>query len=162
MTNEQIKTEFARWVDTGRPSVWVRDAKDNNTRWSKLHRPSWDSNTMYYVTDDKHAELRKLQIDKPDIKLQIKSMDGCWIDAVIVYWDINAEYRAKPKEWYEDPNIVGKPIWARELENSPWYLDVFKEYNSYNFRPFKCERNTWKYAKPVKPGKCYKGVENDE
>jgi len=59
--------EFTRWIDAGQGRV-----------------------------DDKHTELRKLQIYDPDIKFQVKSkLTREWKDVYEVLWNLESEYRIK-------------------------------------------------------------------
>ncbi len=102
MTNEEIKKEFNRWIDAGRPAVWYKSNVDNQWRLVyKGENPSWITD-FTYIVDDKYAELRILEIDAPDTKFQIKrSKEGIWKDCDIPSWYKGVEYRVKPKSKVE-------------------------------------------------------------
>jgi len=153
MTDEQVIKEFERWIDAGRPRVWYSDA---GRLWVSTNCPRWDEDTTYIV-DDEQAELRKLQIDKPETKFQIKILDR-WRDAEPEeLWSTTYEYRVKPTEWYEDPNMIGKPVWVRDYNDEEWDIDIFVNYADGKERPFHCKSCSWAYTKPVKPEECYQG-----
>ena len=161
MNKEEIINEFNRWIEAGRPAVWVKDKdKYPNNEWNKQFKTCWSQpDTKYYIVDDKQAELRKLVIDKPDTKIQVKYYTESSEEGVIVGWrntipDWNPEwdYRVKPKEWYEDSDVIGKPVWVRDRETDIWQVDKFLYYTHDSEIPrFNCSIHNWKYAKPVKP-----------
>jgi len=98
MTNEQLKKEFGRWVDNGKGMVWYSHGND----W-KFIQPSWEYDG-HYITNDKHAELRKLQIDKPDTEFEYKSSNmNKWlpIGKSSVGTRLDTEYRVKVEPVYE-------------------------------------------------------------
>ena len=61
MTDEELVAEFGRWVANGRGDIWY---KNNVTKEWYTTYPTWDS-TGHYITNDKYAEIKKLQIDEP-------------------------------------------------------------------------------------------------
>ena len=65
------------------------------------------------------------------------------------------------KEWYEDPDMVGKPVWVRDGVNSYWSIDIFMSYVDGADFPFYTNFDYYKQAKPVKPEECYQGVQDD-
>ena len=152
-----IIKEFERWINADRPKVWVKGKEDD--RWDTMRVPCWNSSGLVYIVDDEQAELRKLQIDEPDTKFQwfnVQEWRNCNPS-----WDIDIEYRVKPKEWYEDENMVGKPIWVRDCTTDEWDLDIFVKYDPKHNFEFVGKSFMWKYAKPVKPEDLYQGVTND-
>jgi len=150
MTNKQIKAEFARWIDADRPSIWIK-FEDIESKWELKDKVSWDSNQLYYIVGDNHSELRKLQIDEPNTKFQVKSkIDGEWKDISIIFWDLVSKYRVKPKEWYEDPNMIDKYIWVRNYTTEEWLIYRYTGYIKDARFPYKTFGKCWKYAIPVK------------
>ena len=94
MTNEELIKEFIRWVNNGRGKVWYLNC-DN--RWELLY-PAW-TNLSVYITNDKHAKLRRLQIDEPYSKFEV-----VWDEVakeVEPTWDIDKNYRVKAEPVYE-------------------------------------------------------------
>ena len=160
-----IIKEFERWINTGRPTVWVKGEEDD--RWDTMRAPCWNSSGLVYIVDDEQAELRKLQVDKPDAKFQwYNEVAKEWQTIQDLNWDFNPDvkYRLKPAEWYEDPRMIGKPVWVRNQETDSWKIRIFKKYKIHRFFT---EANTietdigWIYAKPVKPEDLYQGVYDD-
>ena len=156
MTKEQVKQEFNRWIDAGQPKVWVIYVTTNC--WELVVSPTWKfyGDTYTYIVDDDHAELRKLQIDKPDTKFQVL-LYCAWVDTK-PEWFIDREYRVKPLEWYEDPELVGKIVWVKDCEAYGWSLDVFERYDdNESVHKFCCKSSAWRYAKPANVEDLYKG-----
>jgi len=156
MTEKQLIKEFARWIDAGRPAVWYKSTT-SNPRWLASGRQNtcWKYSDTIYIVDDDHAELRKLQIDKPDTKFEWFAGQE-WHDCKdIPNWDLETKYRVKPTEWYEDPDMVGKPVWARDIDDGKWNLDIFEKYVSNNICPYRCKSYAWVHAKPVEPEDLY-------
>ena len=91
MTNEELKKEFGKWVDEGKKSVWYRSDEDD--RWALIAFATWVFEG-YYITDDKHAEMRKLQIDELDTKFEVLT-EGNWDITLTPAWDVTREYRVK-------------------------------------------------------------------
>ena len=60
MTNEQIKNEFGRWLDAGKPKIWIKAQGLDN--WMIVRTPTWYEGYTYIV-DDEWAELRKSAYD---------------------------------------------------------------------------------------------------
>jgi len=155
MTDAQLKQEFARWIDAGRPVVWY---KRNDGSWGYVNEgPSWNNEDIYIV-DDEQAELRKLQIDNPETKFEWFNGQRWCNCGSVPNWELGRKYRIKRTEWYEDPNIVGKPIWVRDYNDEEWDIDIFMNYADGKKRPFHCKSCSWGYAKPVKPEECYQEV----
>ena len=96
MTNEELKNEFSRWLDNGKGEIWY---KTIDTREWLLVVTKWCS-TGSYITNDKHQELRKLQIDESATKFEIRHPSGSWHER-IPSWDINREYRVMVEPVYE-------------------------------------------------------------
>ena len=158
MTDEKLIKEFTRWVLVGKPSVWVK--QDGDTVWYTKHTTYQNSSKVTYIVDDEHARFRKLQVDEPDTKFQaFDTKEKDWYDCDPT-WDIGCKYRVKPKEWYEGPNVIGKPLWVWDAEEEP-DIDLFIEYVNNSEYPFKCKNGSWKQAKPVKPEDLYQGVNDD-
>jgi len=123
MINKQIIKEFGRWILAKRPAVWY---KRNEGSWECVNEvPSWNNEDIYIV-DDEQAELRKLQIDKPDTKFQVKrSKEGIWKDCDIPSWYKGVEYRVKPK-----PKIERRWRYARDANG---YTTIASIYMSDSF-----------------------------
>jgi len=64
-------------------------------------------------------------------------------------------------EWYEDPNMIGKPVWVRDEDNDLWDVELFRAYNKDAEFPFYTNFDYYKQAKPVQPEECYQ-VEKDD
>jgi len=103
MNTEQIKKEFERWVDAGRPKVWRRTIGYKN--WKLVVTPSWSSN-RYYVISDKDEEIRKAFYDGKTIQCRLVNTYYEWEDINPPNWLDGYEYRIKPEEpvyewiWY--------------------------------------------------------------
>ena len=97
MTDKELIDEFGRWVANGRGAIWYREEE-----WSSwgLISVAWDNKDAQYITNDKHAELRKLQIDKPDTKFEFFSIRDVWVEAK-PQWNLELEYRVKVEPVYE-------------------------------------------------------------
>jgi len=93
MTNGELKKEFSRWVDNGKGRVWYR--KDG---WS-LSAVLWKGEGTY-VTNDRHAKLRMVQVDKPDTRFEFYD-DGKWIEVECPTWNLDIDYRVKVEPVYE-------------------------------------------------------------
>ena len=65
----------------------------------------------------------------------------------------------RPKEWYEDPEMIGKPVWVRDRGTHNWKVRIFEGYNDDKY--ITSEYIEWKYAKPVKPEDLYQGAQDD-
>jgi len=91
------KLEIQRWLEnTNEPDVWVKNENDKIKTWKKqsFEDCSWDKN-CHYIVDDKYAELRKIQIDKPDTKFEYwDEYEKKWLDTYPL-WD-SCLYRIKP------------------------------------------------------------------
>jgi len=162
MTREEVKKEFNRWVDKKQPAVWVK--KRTSNIWSLEITPFWKyyKNEYIYIVDDEQAELRKLQINKPDTKFQYyDSLSNHWFSKSNPKWCINTKYRKKPKEWYKADDAIGKPVYVRVSGESEWCISMFGRYDKENSTFIDIYEIEWKYAKPVKPEDLYQGEEND-
>jgi len=95
---KEHKKEIQRWLyDKKEPKMWVKDKFVNNGEWFKVEFEdcSWDKE-CYYIVDDKCAELRKLQIDEPNTKIEYYSERlNRWFETTCPEWDINTKYRVK-------------------------------------------------------------------
>jgi len=99
-----------------------------------------------------------LQIDEPNAEFQWFNGQK-WLSCEgVPSWNIGTKYCIKPKEWYEDPDMIGKPVWVRDQETDSWKIRIFKDYKAHRFFT---EANIiktsigWNYAKPVKPEDLY-------
>jgi hypothetical protein len=61
------------------------------------------------------------------------------------------------KKWYEDPDMVGKPVWVRDNYKDEWSIGIFVNYTDEKEYPFRCKYSDWLYAKPIKPEDLYQG-----
>ncbi len=169
MTNKELISEFKRWLNTNKPKVYIKSISHfKEDIWEFTYIPNWTSNT-YYIVDDAHAEFRKLQIEKPDTQFQLlqyqeagldsngePKVKAVWVDCK-PDWNLNEKYRIKPLEWYEDPNMIDKPIWVRDDDTEKWSIDIFLGYTASASCQFNCKDGRWYYAKPVKPEDLYQG-----
>jgi len=57
--------------------------------------------------------------------------------------------------WYEDPDMVGKPVKARDLERDEWTLAYFNGYQKHDNYKFDCAGAQWKYAEPLTAADLY-------
>ena len=162
MTNEELINEFKRWLNAGRPAVYIRSISHfKEDTWEFTYIPKWASNT-YYIVDDEQATFRKLQIDKPDTKFQVKrSKQDVWKACDKPSWYKGVEYRVKRTEWYEDPNMNGRPVWCKNCKDNEWEIDIFLSYHKNDKLPFNCLNDCWKYAEPVKLEDLHQGEQND-
>jgi len=96
MTDKALIDEFCRWVDNGKGDVWYQNI--TTKEWYTTY-PTWDS-TGHYITNDKHQELRRLQIDEPDTKFEFFGIKDRWVEAK-PQWNIELEYRVKVEPVYE-------------------------------------------------------------
>jgi len=156
MTDAQLKQEFARWIDAGRPAVWYKSTT-SNPRWLASGRQNtcWKYSDTIYIVDDEQAELRKLQIDKPETKFEWFNGQRWCNCGSVPNWEPGRKYRVKPKEWYEDLDMIGKPVWVRDEDNEKWGIDIFIDYTDDKKYPFLCRNSDWTFAKPVKPEDLY-------
>jgi len=90
MSHEHWKNEINRWADSPEGTkVWCRQT----IKWVLYSAPSW-SKKFQYIVDDCHAELRKLQIDEPETKFEMRDVDK-WYCVEVSAWLIDEEYRVK-------------------------------------------------------------------
>jgi len=157
MNDTQIKKEFNRWLEAGRPTVLVKDFSQGE-EWYTVRCPAWSRNKIYIV-EDHQAELRKLQIDEPDTKFQIwREFEEEWWECECPMWNPKHKFRVKPKEWYEDPEMVDKPVWVSDDYSSEEYITLFKRFSKGSQYPIVTAAGNFKTARPVKPEECYQGV----
>ena len=94
------KAEMIRFAESPKGTMcWLRDSKCG---WDLINKPGWVEDNIYIV-DDAHAELRKLQIDKPKTKFKVKISTG-WKNIDNKLWRIDWEY--KVVDWTDD--AIGK------------------------------------------------------
>jgi len=120
MTNEQLKKEFSRWVDNEQGLVWYK----GDSVWM-LIATTW-SGTGHYITNDKHQELRRLEIDIPETKFEFYNINYNWVEAK-PQWNPELEYRVKVEPVYEwifyRVNIDKKIVLSghvTHIENDQW------------------------------------------
>ncbi len=62
------------------------------------------------------------------------------------------------QQWYEDPDMVGKPVKVRNNKDNNWKFDIFEEYRDENDKPFYCDNwKSYKYAEPLTESDLYQG-----
>ncbi len=112
MTNEKIIQEIIRWVNADRPQVWFKV----DDVWHPTSFPTW-ADDCEYIVNDKHAELRKKYYDNPDMDIQYEVKTNIWAEC-IPSWDIDREYREKPKKTWIDDASEAIPIlcWVKDFE----------------------------------------------
>jgi hypothetical protein len=159
MTNNDFKKEFERWIDAGRPPVWVKGPSVPENDWIITEKPEWNEESTYVINDEQ-AELRILQYDKPSTKFQFKNSKGEWENCEPA-WSVNEKYRVKPTEWYEDPKMIGKLMIVWDFDKSSINVEKFKKYDQNSPYPFIDEDDVrWMNAEPIKPSDCYGGENN--
>jgi len=126
MTDEQIKAEFNRWIESGRPDVWMWFEKVN--RWETVSKFSWDKDT-FYVVDDEYAKIRKQFIDdrtkieyRQDETKKWRTTECIDIESfTCILYNKPRCYRIKPEEpvyEWQYATIIGV--------NGTWYLSSYK------------------------------------
>ena len=142
MTDEQIKKEFERWVNLGRPNVWVKKPGDE---WKKVTHSMWERNEYVYIIDDRYAEIRKAFYDGETIQLR-DFYYGCeWYDWNEKYepkWNSYSDIRIKPEEpiyewqwYYIDHKNGGRVVLSRNFHTNRSSVDV--EENCFmDWKPF--------------------------
>ena len=94
MKHEKEIIRFAKSKEHTR--VWVFGA--DYGKWELTANPRWVEERTYIV-DDIHAELRKLQIDKPDTKFEVYSnLTHKWVSDSSPSWHVSNEYKVKDPE----------------------------------------------------------------
>jgi len=61
------------------------------------------------------------------------------------------------QKWWEDPEMVGKPVKVRDLERDEWALVYFHGYQKHDAYKFCCDAAAWKYAEPLTTADLYQG-----
>ena len=148
MTKREIKNEMARWVDSGFKQVWCNT---NENGWITVLIPSWTP-AHKWIVDDEHAELRKLQFNKPNTKFQMyNTFENVWEDAIgNALWLPNIDYQVKPEPVYEyqwlykyTPDL-GEPIYLMTEKYHTRKETILNEYYGASepipFEPSKRER----------------------
>jgi len=130
---ERNKKEIQRWLNNPKePKIWYRDI-DKKGEWDKTKFSGcvWSDN-YYYIVDDKHAELRKFQLDEPNAEFEFFDIEDCeWIEISTPSWDIDVEYRIKPifkvgdKIKYNEIYIIKELLNDRYILNDNSYI-LFK------------------------------------
>ena len=59
------------------------------------------------------------------------------------------------QNWYEDPEMVGKPVKVRDHTNDAWEYDIFEEYVFCDHLSFKCSDTSYEYAEPLTAADLY-------
>jgi len=154
----QHRAEIHRWADSQDGTrVWVRNSLGCASDWMVVSNPSWNED-VYYIVDDRHAELRKLQIDEPETIFECLVYAGNWLVKVEPIWNIVAEYRVKPEPKWTD-NLEENPVlcWLwDELKDRRVYAQYVKNFDTGTTYPFiTVTRTRFKYAEPVKSEECY-------
>jgi len=81
---------------------WVKDSKYG---WITTGVPVWSVDN-HYIVDDVHAELRKLQIDKPETKFMLRAKGATEWSRPYSPSEFNLGYEYKVVDWTED--AIGK------------------------------------------------------
>jgi len=63
------------------------------------------------------------------------------------------------QKWWDDPDMVGKPVKVRDHVDADWECDKFEEYVSCDISSFKCSGDSYTYAEPLTPADLYQGGE---
>lgn len=94
----------------------------------------------------------------------------------VIHWDANFGYNPirngqKPwywigfkhlhelveQKWWEDTEMVGKPVKVRDLERDEWTLVYFHGYQKHDDYKFCCAAAQWRYAEPLTTADLYQG-----
>ncbi len=59
------------------------------------------------------------------------------------------------QQWYEDPDMVGKPVKVRDSGKDSWEVYYFSRYNGTNHMPYYAGGTNWKYAEPLTAADLY-------
>jgi len=151
MTNEEIKREFERWIDTGRPLVWIKNLNNPTSEWITISNPTWREK-ITYIVDNQYAEIRKAFYDGKTIQFKIYNEERPWVDwgseeepDYKCYYDI----RIKPKEPVYEYQWIGQFDNGQYRLTEEWYTKnerclVEQAYNNLKnwdvFLPSKRER----------------------
>ncbi|MCF6331008.1 MAG: hypothetical protein L3I99_05615 [Sulfurimonas sp.] len=94
MTNDAKIKEFAKWLQAGKKKTWTKTHSDSE--WQLLE-PDWFSN-YNYITNNRHAELRKMKVDKPETVIEAEILPNLWRVGLDPTWYIDVNYRFKKEE----------------------------------------------------------------
>ena len=92
MAKRKHQDEMIRFANSPEGTkVWYK----SDGCWYDIIKPIWVKK-LHYIVDDKHAELRKLQHDKPETEFEIKhpqQTEWCYFDGE--NWELDKDYRVK-------------------------------------------------------------------
>jgi len=151
MSKNRHSAEMHRYADSKEGiCVWYRHRKSKS--WVKAFVPEWHKD-YHLIIDDKHAKLRKLQIDEPNTKFEFQADDGNWFDTVPTWLTIT-EYRVKVKhEWEDDLECGAILCWCRDYKDEIPKADVIVRHAT-KFH-YQGRNGSYRYAEPIKPKECY-------
>ncbi len=61
------------------------------------------------------------------------------------------------QKWYEDPDMVGKPVKVRDSEKDEWRFSEFASYEESSVRKFMCNQWQWVFCEPLTAADLYQG-----
>jgi len=152
MLNE--KELFGKWIELGKPEVWIKDKGD--FYWNRRKYPQWGKPGLKIVLDGEHAEAQKKHLDNPNKIMQFfNKIDNEWQDITgTITWSTGVRYRIK-KEWFERKDMVEKPILCKPRNNEKENIDIFSMYEKNSCEPFIGKRTSHKIARPVEKKDLY-------
>ena len=59
------------------------------------------------------------------------------------------------QQWYEDPDMVGKPVKVRDSEKDEWRFSEFASYEESSDRKFMCNQWQWVFCEPLTASDLY-------
>lgn len=108
---KEHKKEIQRWLkNPNEPKLWVKCKFNNNNKWFKIgfEDCSWSEN-CHYIVNDKHAKLRKLQIDKPSTVFEYYNKYlKKWLVTAHCLWTPGIKYRVKSEFSYPIFKVANK------------------------------------------------------
>jgi len=136
MTDEQVKKEFGRWTDAGKPNIWVRH--ERATVWDKVHSPLWRTPNTIYVIDDEYADVRKAYYDGKRVEWRCESEQEWYPVTTDNFYKPVDKYRIKPEE------PIYEWQWYALDEEGGYYLSGF------NTEDEVTDKDTWEKFEPSK------------
>jgi len=61
------------------------------------------------------------------------------------------------QKWWEDPDMVGKPVKVRDNLKDEWSYDFFGSFSKSSIHTFNCIHETWAFCEPLTAADLYQG-----
>jgi len=122
MKNEEIKKEFNKWLEAGRPQVWVKDLGDPTDEWDTTSYPKWMEG-ITYIIDDEYAKIRKAFYDGEVIEWRFAGEQMWYRLLKDNFYKFVNEYRIKPKEPVYEYQWIGQFDNGRYIFTEEWYTE---------------------------------------